>query len=75
MRLSVHWTFAPFIQKPELSLTEISRLTELNKRTVYRLLAALEEKGFLSRDSDTEKYKFGFRIGNCLPICPVPMIQ
>ncbi|MGF7086600.1 DNA-binding IclR family transcriptional regulator [Kroppenstedtia sanguinis] len=51
-----------FIQKPELSLTEISRLTELNKSTVYRLLATLEEKGFLSRDSDTEKYKLGFRI-------------
>lgn len=51
-----------FIQKPELSLTEIARLTQLNKSTVYRLLATLEEKGFLSRDPDTEKYRLGFRI-------------
>lgn len=51
-----------FTQKPKLSLTEISRMTELNKSTVYRLLATLEEKGFLFRDPDTEKYRLGFRI-------------
>ncbi|SMO71735.1 IclR family transcriptional regulator [Melghirimyces algeriensis] len=51
-----------FIQKPELSLTEIARMTELNKSTVYRLLATLEDKGFLVRDGETEKYRLGFRI-------------
>lgn len=51
-----------FTHEPELSLTEIARMTELNKSTVYRLLATLEEKGFLIRDGDTEKYRLGFRI-------------
>jgi IclR family KDG regulon transcriptional repressor len=51
-----------FTQEPELSLTEIARMTELNKSTVFRLLATLEEKGFLIRDTNTEKYRLGFRI-------------
>ncbi|MDR6226022.1 IclR family transcriptional regulator [Desmospora profundinema] len=51
-----------FTEAPELSLTEIARMTDLNKSTVYRLLATLEEKGFLIRDGDTEKYRLGFRI-------------
>lgn len=51
-----------FLQKPSLSLTEITELTQLNKTTVYRLLATLEGKGFLMRDLETEKYQLGFRI-------------
>ncbi|PTX60321.1 IclR family transcriptional regulator [Melghirimyces profundicolus] len=51
-----------FTRQPELSLTEIARMTELNKSTVYRLLATLEEKGFLARDAETDKYRLGFRI-------------
>lgn len=51
-----------FIKRSSLSLTEISELTQLNKSTVYRLLATLEKKGFLTRDPDTEKYQLGFRI-------------
>ncbi|MDA8354642.1 MAG: IclR family transcriptional regulator [Firmicutes bacterium] len=51
-----------FTRQPELSLTEIARMTELNKSTVFRLLATLEEKGFLIRNAETEKYRLGFRI-------------
>ncbi|WP_091836224.1 IclR family transcriptional regulator [Marininema halotolerans] len=51
-----------FTRQPTLSLTEISRMTELNKSTVYRLLATCEEKGFLIRDPDTDKYRLGFRV-------------
>lgn len=51
-----------FLKKSPLSLTEIAQMTQLNKSTVYRLLATLEEKGFLMRDSETEKYQLGFRI-------------
>jgi IclR family transcriptional regulator, KDG regulon repressor len=51
-----------FTQEPELSLTDVARMTELNKSTVYRLLATLEEKGFLIRDAKTEKYRLGFRV-------------
>ncbi|MFC4076292.1 IclR family transcriptional regulator [Salinithrix halophila] len=51
-----------FTRQPELSLTEIARMTELNKSTVYRLLATLEEKGFLIRHPETDKYRLGFRV-------------
>jgi IclR family KDG regulon transcriptional repressor len=51
-----------FTDKSELSLTEISARVELNKSTVFRLLASLERKGFLMRDPDNEKYRLGFRL-------------
>ncbi|MEW9669312.1 IclR family transcriptional regulator [Ammoniphilus sp. 3BR4] len=51
-----------FADKQELGLTEIAKQVDLNKSTVYRLLASLEGKGFLNRDPITEKYRLGFRI-------------
>ncbi|GAB7386866.1 IclR family transcriptional regulator [Bacillaceae bacterium] len=51
-----------FIEANELSLTEIAKRVSLNKSTVYRLLASLENKGFLLRNPETEKYRLGFRI-------------
>lgn len=51
-----------FINERELSLTEISKRTKLNKSTVFRLLNTLEQKGFLIKDPDTEKYRLGFKI-------------
>ncbi|MFS0840479.1 IclR family transcriptional regulator [Paenibacillus sp. 1P03SA] len=46
----------------ELTLTEISSKVSLHKSTVYRLLASLEAKGFLVRESDGDKYRLGFSI-------------
>lgn len=51
-----------FTEKRELGLTEISTMVGLHKSTVHRLLASLEGKGFVVRDSDTEKYHLGIRI-------------
>lgn len=51
-----------FTEESELTLTEISVRVSLNKSTVYRLLASLEGRGFLIRDSRTDKYRLGFRI-------------
>lgn len=51
-----------FAHHSELSLTEIATLVELNKSTVYRLLQAIEKKGFLMRDPKTEKYRLGYRV-------------
>jgi IclR family transcriptional regulator, KDG regulon repressor len=51
-----------FTENTELGLTEISRQVSLNKSTVHRLLASLEGKGFLIRDSVSEKYRLGFRL-------------
>lgn len=51
-----------FLDKTELSLTEISHKVGLNKSTVFRLLASLERKGFLQRNAENEKYRLGFRL-------------
>ncbi|MDQ0337906.1 DNA-binding IclR family transcriptional regulator [Caldalkalibacillus uzonensis] len=51
-----------FTTQNELTLTEISHQVGLNKSTVYRLLASLEKKGFVTKDEATEKYRLGFRV-------------
>ncbi|MBP2001705.1 DNA-binding IclR family transcriptional regulator [Paenibacillus shirakamiensis] len=51
-----------FTKENELSLTEISLRIELHKSTVHRLLTTLEDKGFVIRDSSTDKYRLGMRI-------------
>ncbi|MNO61751.1 Transcriptional regulator KdgR [compost metagenome] len=51
-----------FTQDRDLGLTEIASKIDLHKSTVHRLLATLEEKGFLIRNPVTEKYRLGIRI-------------
>jgi len=51
-----------FTDATDLGLSEISCKLSLHKSTVHRLLATLENKGFLIRDVQTEKYRLGFRI-------------
>jgi IclR family KDG regulon transcriptional repressor len=49
-------------QTPELTMTQISECVGINKSTVHRLLATLERKRFVERDSDTGIYKPGIRL-------------
>lgn len=51
-----------FTDSTDLGLSEISNRLSLHKSTVHRLLATLENKGFLIRDVQTEKYRLGFRV-------------
>jgi IclR family KDG regulon transcriptional repressor len=46
--------------KPELGVTELSQLTDLDKATVYRLLSALQQGGLIEQDRATSKYRLGF---------------
>ena len=39
--------------KPELGVTELSQLTDLDKATVYRLLSALQQGGLIEQDRAT----------------------
>lgn len=53
--------------RSRLSLAEIGEIVGLPPSTVYRLLATLEEEGFVERDSDDNKYRLGlelFRLGS-----------
>lgn len=51
-----------FSSKPQWGLSEIASQVGLHKSTVFRLLATLEDRGFVIRDAATEKYHLGFRI-------------
>lgn len=51
-----------FTKNRELALTEISSQIGLHKSTVHRLIATLEDKGFVIRDSRTDKYRLGMKI-------------
>lgn len=47
------WTIHP---QKELGLTEISRLTEINKSTVYKILQSLQRHDLVSLNPETKKY-------------------
>ena len=49
-------------QTPELTMTQISEMVEINKSTVHRLLATLEGKRFVERDAVTGVYRPGIRL-------------
>ncbi len=48
--------------KQELSLKELTDATRLSKSTCYRLLATLEEIGFIERTPDRSRYMLGMRL-------------
>jgi IclR family acetate operon transcriptional repressor len=45
--------------RPEMSLTEISKCSGLNKTTTHRLLRALQSESLISRNSATSYYSLG----------------
>lgn len=52
-------------ERPELSLKEITSLSDMPKPTVYRLLTTLESCGFLYKSKDTEhdsRYRLGLKL-------------
>jgi DNA-binding IclR family transcriptional regulator len=49
-------------QTPELSMSQISEMTGINKSTVHRLLSTLERKRFVERDQSTGAYRPGLRL-------------
>ncbi|MDO7908253.1 IclR family transcriptional regulator [Paenibacillus sp. JX-17] len=51
-----------FTRDQELGLSEIAGMIGLHKSTVHRLLTTLEDRGFVIRNTATEKYRLGIRI-------------
>jgi IclR family pca regulon transcriptional regulator len=49
-------------ETPALTLTEITKATNINKTTVYRILTTLENSGYLIRDPDTKRYRPGLKV-------------
>ena len=47
------------IERPELSLAELSKSSGLNKTTTHRLLRALQSEGLIERNAVTAGYGLG----------------
>jgi DNA-binding IclR family transcriptional regulator len=50
-----------FRDKEELGVTELSRCLGLHKNNVFRLLATLEDKGYVEQCADSDRYQLGVR--------------
>jgi len=50
-----------FRDEEELGVTEISRRLALHKNNVFRLLATLEQQGYIEQCSRSERYRLGVR--------------
>lgn len=51
-----------FTIKPTWAMTELAGQVGLHKSTVHRMLATLEEKGFIERDQVTDRYQLGMKL-------------
>lgn len=49
------------LRQPELSLSDVALRADLAKSTALRLLAILEDRGYVERSPDTERYRIGVR--------------
>ena len=51
--------FEEFRTEDELGVTELSRRLNLHKNNVFRLLATLEQHGYIEQSSANERYRLG----------------
>lgn len=49
------------LEKPEWGVTEISKALNIYKSNVHNVLTTLAERGFVIKDSKTDKYKLGIK--------------
>lgn len=50
-----------FRHDDELGVAELSRRLDLHKNNVFRLLATLEQSGYIDQNAETERYRLGVR--------------
>ncbi|MDG2050696.1 MAG: IclR family transcriptional regulator [Myxococcota bacterium] len=50
-----------FYADSELGVSELSRRLNLHKNNVFRLLATLEQSGYIEQNGDTDRYRLGTR--------------
>jgi IclR family transcriptional regulator, KDG regulon repressor len=48
-------------KKGGLGVTELANKMDINKSSVYRILATMEQYGYIEQDEDTARYKLGYR--------------
>jgi len=58
LRILVHMGY----QGPDAGVTQLASALNLNKSTVYRLLATMEKFGLIERNDESERYRLGLRL-------------
>lgn len=49
-------------RKEGYGVTELARLVDLNKSSVYRILSTLAAHGYMEQDQETGRYKLGYKV-------------
>lgn len=71
-------------QKPELKLSEITEMLDINKSTLHGIIATLKYHGLMAQDENTQQYRLGLkhieygqRVQNSIDISSIarPIIQ
>lgn len=47
---------------PELGITELAKILELNKSNVFNIVATFEQQGYLKKNKGTGKYRLGLKL-------------
>lgn len=50
------------LENPQISISELAKLTSLSKSTVFRILATLSQNGYIKQNAITQKYSLGFKL-------------
>lgn len=50
------------LDNPQLSISDLTKLTSLSKSTVFRILATLSQNGYIQQNAVTQKYSLGFKL-------------
>lgn len=50
------------VSRPELGITEIGEILELNKSNVHNIISTFEKCGYIQKNPKTNKYQLGYRI-------------
>jgi len=51
--------FEAFYEEDELGVSELARRLELHKNNVFRLLATLEQGGYIEQSDENDLYRLG----------------
>jgi DNA-binding IclR family transcriptional regulator len=54
--------FEEFRDEAEIGVADLSRRLALHKNNVFRLLATLEDRGYIEQDPETERYRLGIGV-------------
>ncbi|GAK05537.1 transcriptional regulator, IclR family [Geomicrobium sp. JCM 19037] len=57
------------MDEPELKLTDISKRLNLGKSTVSRMMATLQQEGFIEKNPDNQRFRLGLSILSLASVC------